>query len=144
MSSPSGRSASFQDVSEPRAPSPTKLYKHTVHIPGLMVPVDNSDNESDCTTSLSTYSLESSASINHLRRQTNPPKVLQNGTKNAKRSRTASVDDKQGSRQTTQGTRSGRECFQYFLYVNTFITVAFLGAGLLIQHKVCLILCLAY
>ena len=103
VSSPSGRSGSFQDVSDPRAPSPTKLYKHSIHIPGLMVPVDNSDNESDCATSLSTYSVDSSMSANPLRRQTVAPKMLQNGGKNVKRNRAGSIEDKQGQRQAAQG-----------------------------------------
>jgi hypothetical protein len=114
VSSPSGRSGSFQDVSDPRAPSPTKLYKHSIHIPGLMVPVDNSDNESDCATSLSTYSVDSSMSANPLRRQTVAPKMLQNGGKNVKRNRAGSIEDKQGQRQAAQ---------------------AFVGASLLVQHK---------
>lgn len=93
--SPSGRQGSNPDISEHRAssPTPTRPLRQTVHIPGLVVPAVDSDNESDCVTSLSTFSLDSSVSSGYARKATNPAvKVIQNGGKAVRTNRTVTVD----------------------------------------------------
>lgn len=93
----SGRHGSNPDVSEVRASSPPRPLRLTVHIPGVVVPAVDSDNESDCVTSLSTFSLDSSVSSGYARKATNTTiKLMQNGGKAVRTNRI--VDDRQGTR----------------------------------------------
>ena len=68
-----------------------------MHIPGLVVPAVDSDNESDCLTSLSTFSLDSSVTSGYARKATNPAvKLMQNGGKTVRTNRTVTVDGPKG------------------------------------------------
>lgn len=69
-------------MSDYRAPSPTRPIRQTVHIPGVVVPAVDSDNESDCVSSLSTFSLDLNMTGGYGRKGTNTAiKLLQNGGK---------------------------------------------------------------
>ena len=80
--SASGRHGSNPDVSGERAASPPRPMRVTVHIPGVVVPGVDSDNDSDGVSSVSALSLESSLSASYARRATNTAmKLIQNGGK---------------------------------------------------------------
>ena len=84
-------------MSDYRAPSPTRPLRQTVHIPGVVVPAVDSDNESDCVSSLSAFSLDSNMTAGYARKATNTTiKLLQNGGKAVRASRP--VDDRLGPR----------------------------------------------
>lgn len=68
-----------------------------MHIPGVVVPAVDSDNDSDVVSSVSAFSLESSLSASYARKTSNTTiKLVQNGGKAIRTNRT--VDDRQGTR----------------------------------------------